>query len=142
MLEPRSRSGDSRVSCGTQYQQYKRYLAETDTRQMFHWLTKVPHPNGICKFTIGPNPADMQVLRPRSREANQFGEFECGRKYGYDSVEFKMPQTKCEDCVIELLFSYGAQNQQMYQCSDIRLTQMKPLPSVKRANSNNVKSVN
>ena len=127
-MEPRSR-GDARDQCGIQSSRYKRYLAETDTRQLFQWLTKVAHPEGTCQFTIGASPDSMQVLMPRNTETNSNGEFACGRKYGYESAEFKMPEKKCEDCFIELKYTYGSQK--MYQCSDIRLSQWKPLPTLK-----------
>lgn len=68
---------------------------------------------------------------PRNKETNANGEFACGRKYGYESAEFKMPEKKCEDCFIELKYSYGGQK--MFQCSDIRLSQWKPLPTIKHS---------
>jgi hypothetical protein len=70
----------------------------------------------------------MVVLPPKNKVATEEGYFACGRSSGYESAEFLMPKTACYDCVIELEFVYAGVK--TYQCSDIRLTQMEPLPSL------------
>lgn len=130
MLEPRTRVESG--SCKETKMGPSTFLAETTTRQLFQWKTKVGHPTGVCSFKLGPRDgSDMKVLQPRSRESTSNtldGKFPCGHKSGFEQQEFHMPKEECLNCVIELEYAYNGTK--LFQCADINLYQqfdIKPL---------------
>ncbi len=68
----------------------------------------------------------MKVLPPKEPKTEIDGKFPCGRKSGLEQKEFRMPSNECEDCVIELEYSYG--NTSAHYCADIVLLEQSPMP--------------
>lgn len=126
-MEPRQRIYDG--SCAATSFGEKKYLAETSTRQLFQWRTKVGDPKATCIFRIGESPNDMKTLQPRDIQTEADGKFPCGLKSGFEAREFRMPATDCPDCMIELEFSYKKNT--VFYCADIVLLEQAPMPPLR-----------
>jgi hypothetical protein len=62
----------------------------------------------------------MKVLAPREELVQPDGKFPCGRKSGYEHKEFRMPQTECNDCKLEMIFSFN-KTESVTVCADIKV---------------------
>lgn len=71
----------------------------------------------------------MKILQPRDIKTEADGHFPCGRKSGFEAREFRMPLNECEDCVIELEYTFN--NTKAYYCSDVALFKQNEMPSLK-----------
>jgi hypothetical protein len=93
------------------------------------WETRIPAEDGNCTVKISPgldNEAYFTTLFPNNLATNKNGSFPCGRKQGFDSLQFSLPENYvCDQCTLQLIWYTHKGN--FFTCSDMTINGMKSI---------------
>lgn len=86
----------------------------------FVWEVQTPEAEGMCTVSLSngfENEENFEVLKPTD-DQNGDGSFVCGRKKGFESKDFKLPDNyECDRCIAQ--WKWTTSNGTYYSCSDL-----------------------
>jgi hypothetical protein len=114
---PQAKKESKRINCPLNDGSYKsHFLTTQSSKNNFEWRVKRAAKTGNCTVRVSVDGENYQPLTPI--KFSKF-KFPCGRKVGYESVEYTLPKSMVAEngAVVQLEFEtdYGT----VVQCADM-----------------------